>query len=197
MKRLLGMGLVLGVMAPLAGCGWYTNVPAQIHVKSVAPSAITVTYKEPGTGAKATYDATISDAVLTLAGDPGSIGATFYQVKVDFTDGTTQDDKGNPAKATGLSTQAIDMSFRVEPSVFREDPRKDELGTKNWEEGKLIIGTGQMSLGAIVNRQVLDYGFKRTSNVVTALVTLSGYDDAKFPTSVTVNVPITFTGYAQ
>ncbi|MNY76470.1 hypothetical protein D3C86_2160620 [compost metagenome] len=54
-----------------------------------------------------------------------------------------------------------------------------------------------MSLGAIVNRQVLDYGFKRTSNVVTALVTLSGYDDAKFPTSVTVNVPITFTGYAQ
>ena len=196
MKRLLGMGLVLGVMAPLAGCGWYTNVPAQIHIKSVSPSSITVNYKEPGTGAKALYDATISDAVLTLAGDPGSIGATFYTVSVKFTDGTNGSN-GNPGAATGLNDQAIDMSFRVEPSVFREDPRKDELGTKNWEDGKLIIGTGQMSLGAVVNRQVLDYGFKRTSNVVTALVTLSGYDDAKFPATVTVNVPITFTGYSQ
>ena len=195
MKRLLGMSLVLGLMAPLAGCGWYTNVPAQIHIKSVSPSAITVNYKEPAAGAKALYEATISDAVLTLAGDPGSIGATFYSVNVKFTDGTSGN--GQPGAATGLTEQAIDMSFRVEPSVFREDPRKDELGTGNWEEGKLIIGTGQMSLGAVVNRQVLDYGFKRTSNVVTALVTLSGYDDAKFPATVTVNVPITFTGYSQ
>ncbi len=196
MKRLLGMSLVLGLVAPVTSCGWYTNVPAQIHVKSVAPSSITVNYKEPGAGAKATYEATISDAVLTLAGDPGSIGATFYSVNVTFTNGTSQDGNGNPATASGLSKQAIDMSLRVEPSVYREDPRKDELGTEKWEAGKLIIGTGQMSLGAIVNRQVLDYGFQRTSHAVTALVTLNGYDDAKFPTSITVNVPITFTGYA-
>ncbi len=195
MKRLLGMTLALGLLAPLSACGWYTNVPAQIHVKSVAPSSITVTYKEPGSGAKAIYDATISDAVLTLAGDPGSIGATFYSVDVKFTDGTAGN--GEPVEASGLTKQVIDMSLRVEPSVFREDPRKDELNDAKWEEGKLIIGTGQMSLAAVVNRQVLDFGFKRTSNVVNAQITLSGYDDAKFPTSLTVNVPIVFTGYSQ
>jgi len=195
-KRLLGMGLALGLMTPVTSCGMYTNVPAQIHVKSVLPASITVNYKEPAVGAKATYEAAISDAVLTLAGEPGSIGATFYSVNVTFTDGTTQKD-GNPVAAAGLTKQAIDMSLRVESSVFREDPRKDELSDKNWEDGKLIIGTGQMSLGAFVNREVLDYGFKSTSNVVTALITLSGYDDARFPTSLTVNLPIVFTGHRQ
>lgn len=194
MKRLLGMTLALGLLAPVTSCGWYTNVPAQIHVKSVMPTGITVTYK-PSSDPKLTYEATVTDAVLTLAGDPGSIGATFYSVDVKFTDGTAGD--GKPVDAAGLSKQVIDMSLRVEPSVFREDPRKDELDDKNWEERKLIIGTGQMSLGAIVNRQVLDYGFKRPSNIVNAQITLSGYDDAKFPTSLSVNVPITFTGYSQ
>jgi hypothetical protein len=193
-KRLLGTSLILGVMSALTSCGWYTNVPAQIHVKSVLPSSITVNYK-PSTDAKLTYEATVSDAVLTLAGDPGSIGATFYSVDVTFTDGTAGN--GAPVAATGLTKQVIDMSLRVEPSVFREDPRKDELDDQHWEERKLIIGTGQMSLSAIVNRQILDFGFKRTSNVVTAQITLSGQDDAKFPASLTVNVPITFTGYGQ
>ena len=40
MKRLLGLALVAGVLAPLSGCGWYTNIPAQVRVKSIEPSAI-------------------------------------------------------------------------------------------------------------------------------------------------------------
>ncbi len=188
MKRLLGMGLILGLMAPLAGCGWYTNVPAQIHVKSIQPSAVTVSYAEPGAGAKATYAATVGDAVLTLSGDPGSIGASYRSASVSYY---------APGNENAVFERTFPIDLRVESSVYREDPRKDELGTGNWTDGKLIIGTGQVSLPMLVDRAVLDYGFGRTSGMLYALIRFTGEDDAKFPQNLEVSVPIVFTGYSQ
>ena len=188
MKRLLQMGLVLGLLAPLTSCGWYTNVPAQIQVKSIQPSAVTVSYAEPGAGAKSTYVATVGDAVLTLSGQPGSIGVNFRNAKVDYF---------APGNENAVFSRNYPIDLRVEPSVYREDPRKDELGTNNWEDAKLIIGTGQLSLPMLVDRAVIDYGFGRTTSMLYALITFSGEDDAKFPQTFEVSVPIVFSGYAQ
>ena len=188
MKRLLGMGLVLGLMAPLTSCGWYTNVPAQIQVKSIQPSAVTVTYAEPGASAKATYTATVGDAILTLSGQPGSIGVNFRNAAVSYY---------APGTEQAVFERSFPIDLRVEASVYREDPRKDELGTGTWEDGKLIIGTGQLSLPMLVDRAVLDYGFGRTSSMLYALIRFTGEDDAKFPQNLEVSIPIVFTGYAQ
>lgn len=186
MKRLLGMGLALGLMASLAGCGWYTNVPGQVHTRSVEP--LVVSYDEPGAGAQATYKATVNQATLTLAGQPGSIGVSFRNLKVRyFVPGSE-----NPA-----FERSFPIDLRVEPSVYREDPRKDELGTGNWEDGKLIIGTGQLSLTMLVDRSVLDYGFTKSNSQLYALLEFTGEDDAKFPQYLEVSVPIAFTGYGR
>lgn len=188
MKRLLGMGLLVGLLAPLTSCGWYTNVPAQIQVKSIEPSAVTVTYKETDSGAKAAYDATVTDAVLTLSGQPGSIGVSYRNARVDYF---------APGSESAVISRSFPIDLRVPPSVYREDPRKDELGTGTWQDGKLIIGTGQLTLSMFVDREIIQYGFGSGSKMLYALVTFTGEDDAKFPQSLEVSVPIVFTGYAQ
>jgi hypothetical protein len=185
-KRLLGMTLALGLLAPLSACGWYTNVPAQIHARPV--NSLIVTYEEPGAGAKATYKATVSESVLTLAGQPGSIGASFRNVTIRYY---------TPGGKDPVFERSFPIDLRVEPSVYREDPRKDELGDKNWEDNKLIIGTGQLSLTMLVDRAVMDYGFSKTGGQLYALLDFTGEDDAKFSQRLEVSVPIVFTGYSQ
>lgn len=186
MKRMLGLALMAGLMAPLAGCGWYTNVPAQIRVKSIDP--ITVTYKEPSAGAKATYDATVNNAVLTLTGEPGSIGASFKNAKIRYF---------VPGGKDPVIEKSYPIDLRIESSGFREDPRKDELDDGNWSERKLIIGTGQLALPMLIDRAVLDYGFQKSSSSLYALIEFTGEDDAKYPQFLEVSVPIVFQGFGQ
>lgn len=183
MKRLLGMGFALSLMVSAPGCGWYTNVPAQIHARSV-PSVI-VTY-EPGSGTP--YKATVNDAVMTLAGQPGSIGASFRNVNVSYY---------KPGSDDPVFERSFPIDLRVEPSIYREDPRKDELGTGNWREGKLIIGTGSLPLAMLVDRAVMDFGYTKANSQLYALLTFTGEDDAKFPARYEVSVPIVFAGHGQ
>lgn len=159
-----------------AACGPYTNVPAQIHVKSIEPSSVTVTYKTENNSLTSTF----TNPTISFVGEPGSIGATFNRALITYfyVDGEAK-------SVSSLVPQDLDIHIDVGTSNYKDpdDSKKIQLGTGSW-------------LAPIVNRAITDYGADRSSpaKVLTAEIALEGRDYAWFPIYKTISIPINFVG---
>lgn len=161
----------LFLMAALAGCGLYTNVPAQIQLDAPPDSIVaTVDYKVQ----QGTITAEIKNPTITLVGEPGSIGVTYDEISIEYL-------------PSGLNlnppTVVIAGSIRV-PSSHQFD-----------ENGNAIPGKATTEL-PIISSQVVALGSPNTdgriNSQISAKITLNGTDDAGFPSSYTFFIPINF-----
>lgn len=158
---------ILAVFAALSGCGWYTNVPAQVSVVNIEPATVQVTLE----GAKATF----TNPTVTLQGQYGSLGTTFGRADVSYD------------KDSGIGTKSMAMSLRIEPTYLKKYPTE----TSTTKDVEFVAGGGKAVL-PLVDQSVVDA--LKTKRSVTATVTLMGLDDANYPTNVTLYVPIVSTG---
>lgn len=169
---LAALGLIVGAasIAPLSGCGLYTNVPAQIKVGSSDNVTATVTYSVD----QNKISADVKNPKVTLQGEPGSIGVTYNEIKIEYL-------------PTSLSlnprTVVIAGSIRV-PSSHKFDA-----------DNKVIQGSTTTEL-PVISSHVVQLGNPlsqgRINSQISAKVTLSGTDDAGFPASLEFFVPINF-----
>ncbi|MBO9541312.1 hypothetical protein J7643_12045 [bacterium] len=169
MKRIGAVALVLG----LAGCGWYTNVPAQISVQSVEPGTVGVVFNGSSPPA-------FTNPTVTAIGEQGSLGATYTHAAITYFDSSS-----TPIKE--LDAKDVFLNLRVAPASltpYTSDASKERTFTQ---------GTGKTVL-PIVNQKVLDYGTSNKPGTLTAQVVLTGLDDAQFGTILKINVPIVFSG---
>lgn len=189
--------LVSGAAAALgmAGCGWYTNVPAMIHVKSVVPATVTVEFTKNKTDNVVT--AKYTQPEITLESQPGSIGATFKDMRIAYYDASA----GTPPSVASPSLDIfsgkelyLKAFVRVEPSTMHEDPSKGYLEMKDIPDKRLIIGSGKF-VAPVINNHVLeqgDPGKATRKNLIFCRIVLEGEDDAKWPYSKEVFIPISF-----
>jgi hypothetical protein len=147
----------------------------------------TVTY---GNTTNDTREVTVVVPEITLAGEPGSIGATIESIQVDYvtTDGKTL---VPTAKVPGMNLR---MSIRVESSNFPTDPLSGPVTTANVGQ-TVAVGKAVVSL-PVITRHLIAYGAEAGVNVasVTAQFHMAGTDDAGFPVDITAYAPITFLG---
>jgi hypothetical protein len=181
-KRLL---LGLAALLTTSSCGMYTNVPAQIHVMTV--KGATVTYSLPDTAGN--RESKIDAPEITLAGEPGSVGCTFEQMKIDYF-------QINNARVSSQYVPPIDMrvTTRVESSNFPTDPLSGPVTSESL--GKTLAVGKTTFEPPVVTRHVTAYGLNTTENAgaIWAQVVLIGTDDAGIHQEVTAYVPITFLG---
>lgn len=157
---------ILAVFAGLSGCGWYTNVPAQVSVVSIEPSTVQVAIE----GAKVAF----TNPTVTVQGQNGSIGTTFGRADISY-------------GSSGIATRNLALSLRVEPTYLKKYP-SESATTKDVE---FMAGTGKAIL-PLVDQDVVDA--LKTKRSVTATVVLRGRDDANFLSNLTIYVPIVSTG---
>ncbi len=163
-------GLVL-TAALTASCGLYTNVPAQIKESTSTQSNVaTVTYSASGDS----VSADVKNPVIALEGEPGSIGVTYNKISIDYLPDTLQ---LNPRQVV------ITGSIRV-PSSHQFD-----------ENNNIVVGRVETEL-PIVSAQIVQLGSpqsqSRITSQISARVLLEGTDDAGFPASKELFVPINF-----
>ncbi|HEY9856469.1 MAG TPA: hypothetical protein V6D05_12080 [Stenomitos sp.] len=158
---------IIAVVAALSGCGWYTNVPAQVSVVNIEPATVQVAIE----GTKVTF----TNPTVTVQGQNGSIGTTFGTATVSYD------------KDSGIASKSMAMSLRVEPTYLKKYPTESSTTT----DVEFTPGSGKALL-PVVDQSVVDA--LKTKRSITATVTLLGLDDAQFPTSVTLYVPIVSTG---
>lgn len=191
MKRLLSS---FAAVLTLSSCGMYTNIPAQVFVASVKPANL-IYQKPDADGFRAI---TMEAPEVTLRGEPGSIGATFSQMKISYfkTDSNSQ---GLPSAVASGDIAGVNtfLTVHVPSSNFPSDPGANPMDVT--QTGKMIqAGTITTSV-PVVTRHVEDYGMNLTNYAnaaLTAEVIWTGTDDAGFPTEVRFHVPITFNGPA-
>lgn len=159
---------IVAACAALSGCGWYTNVPAQVGVVNIEPATVQVALE----GSKATF----TNPTVTLQGQYGSVGTTFGRADISYD------------KDSGIGNKSMAMSLRVEPTYLKKYPKETTAGNTDLE---FTAGSGKALL-PVVDQSVVDA--LKTKRSITATVTLVGLDDASFPTSVTLYVPIVSTG---
>jgi len=197
-----------GTMALLAtpGCGWYTNFPAQLDVITIEPAVVAIEYvrtkpESPLQGITAKY----TQPTVTFAGQPGSIGVTFRKIGVTYyTPGSGS--KPEDCSSTSCGTAIADINggkelrlldfVRVDSSTMREDYEKgyQEMDPAEFSKKRLIIGQGK-ALVPVVNNEVLALAVPTKStrpSMIYAKVIFEGEDDAKWPYTKEVNIPITF-----
>lgn len=183
MKRFLPF--IIAAVTALPGCGYFTNVPAQIVVADVKPA--TLVYGEGTTGNTIKIDS----PEVTVRTDAGSIGATFNSIYVQY-----YDTNRAPIPATKLPQLQLGMTARVEGSQYSSNPLDPANALTQAEQGqKVWIGRTTIPL-PIVSRHVEEYGGDAAANQagIWAMVTMKGVDDANFDTSLIFYVPIMFSG---
>lgn len=170
MKRLAASVLLA---SGLSSCGWYTNVPAQVHVQNVDPGTVSIVYN----GATTTF----TNPTVSAISEPGSIGVTYSDAKINY------------IGADGKSALTADMgiNLRVEASVPTSTPNNASGGQTG---GTTVVATIGKSVFPIVNSQVLGYGKSNNNGSLSAQVTMTGIDDAHFPSTLVFYVPIVFSG---
>lgn len=195
MKRAVlvsGAAVALGA----AGCGWYTNVPAMIHVKSVEPATVTVEFST--NVADKTIKATFTQPTITLEGQPGSIGATFKDMRIAYYDPEfgKKADVASPSLAI-FSGKELNLKayVRVDTSALHEDPSKEYVEMKDIPDKRLIIGSTKF-VAPVINNDVVALGSPNAGaqrkSIIFARVVLDGEDDAKFAYSKEIFIPISF-----
>jgi hypothetical protein len=178
---------IVAAVAALPGCGYYTNVPAQIVVADVKPA--TLVYGE-GTTANSIK---IDSPEVTLRTDAGSIGATFNSMYVQY-----YNINRAPIGQNDLPQLQLGMTVRVEGSQYSSNPLDPANAITQSEQGqKVWIGRTTVPL-PIVTRHVEQYGGRTTNDgnqaAIWAMVTMKGVDDANFDATLIFYVPITFSG---
>ena len=186
-----GAAIALGI----AGCGWYTNVPAMIHVKSVEPATVTVEFKT--NKADQAVTATYTNPTITLEGQPGSIGATYKDMRIAYYDRAVskEPDLNKPmAEVAGGQEAYLKAFVRVEPSTQREDPSKGYIEMAGMSEKRLISGTAKF-VAPIITNEILSLGDPKATtrkSLIFARIVLTGEDDAKWQAVKEIFIPITF-----
>lgn len=164
MKNKFLLSIVALTSMTINACGQFTNFPAQYHIAGTSNLTATVSY--PPTGSTGGTGVVAVLPKLVVKGEPGSVGATFDQMDVSY----------NTADITASKSE---ISFRVDSSHFRDN------------SGNVIVDGGSIDL-PVISPKVIDYGRRQSVGNISARVTLSGTDDAGWPTSLQVNVPIVF-----
>lgn len=179
MKRL---SILVSTVALLAGCGMYTNLPAQIRVGEVKPAK--VTFEKPD--ASGVREVNIEQGTVTLIGEPGSIGVTYEKMNIDY---LAINESTVPQGE--LPPMDLRMSVRVGSSNFPGDVKgpleQDKIGQT------VQAGVGTFTV-PVVTKFVEQYGLKTNVGALTAQVRLSGQDDAGLPADMVLYVPIVFHG---
>lgn len=194
MKRTLLL-LAIATALGMAGCGWYTNVPAMIHVKSVEPATVTVEFTKNKTDNVVT--AKYTQPTITLESQPGSIGATFKDMRIAYYDrslGQGPDPKKPMPEIGGGQELYLKAYVRVEPSTLHEDPSKGYLEMKDIPDKRLVIGSAKF-VAPVITNEVLALGDPASStrkSLIFCRVVIEGEDDAKWPYSKEVFIPISF-----
>ncbi|HEY9723744.1 MAG TPA: hypothetical protein V6D47_17155 [Oscillatoriaceae cyanobacterium] len=188
MKRLL---LILGTALSCASCGLFTNVPAQVHVENVTPGTIDYTI------ASATQSAVYKETqpTATIVGEPGSIGVTFTTMDVQYAD-PTNNLTPKPLDSKSVAPLELRFTVRVDSSNYPADPAAAQPIDQTKIGQQVNVGKTTITL-PVITRQVETFGDQKLNYGdagITAEVTLSGTDDAGFPASVQLDIPITFTG---
>lgn len=183
MKR-ASIGLAL-VPLILAGCGWYTNLPASVYVAAVKPGKVLY---EPA-NAQGVREIKTENPVVTFRGEPGSIGVNFYNCNVQY-----KLTNGNPAGADKLPNIAMGLTFRVESSNY---PTQPGAGRVDHSQIGQFVEVGKTEIEVpLLTRHVESFGQDSAVNasLVTAVATFTGTDDALLPVTLEANVPIYFSG---
>jgi len=166
-RRFAGF-LMTGLL--LAGCGYYTNLPAQIKLDAPTDNNITATVTYT-VGEANQLSADIKNPKVALTGEPGSIGVTYDEISIKYL----------PESVSPAVT--IAGSIRV-PSSHQFD-----------ENSNVITGRVETEI-PVLSSKIVQLGSPLASNRITsqisAQVTLSGTDDAGFPASYQFFVPINF-----
>jgi hypothetical protein len=171
------LALAAGIILVMAGCGFYTNVPAQVHVKTVDVPA-KLEYKFDSSLGKVIVVAT--NPKVTFESLPGSIGITYDEMIVSY---RTSDDK------TMTDTPAGGLKIRTTVRVPSSHLVRDTAGnvTAGGNSGSVELGV----LSPLVSKFGLTNFDKGNP---TMLITLNGEDDARWQHSLTLNLPIQFAG---
>jgi hypothetical protein len=158
------------------GCGLYTNLPAQIKVAPATDAGIraSVTY----TVDQSRISAEVKNPTLLLEGEAGSIGVTYDSISVEY----------------------LPASLNINPRVIKIAGSVRVASSHQFDkDGKTIIGKGQIEL-PVISSHVVELGNPlsqgRINSQISAKVTLSGVDDAGWPASLDVYVPINFLSSA-
>ncbi|MBC7543093.1 MAG: hypothetical protein H7338_10210 [Candidatus Sericytochromatia bacterium] len=177
--RRIAVSLAIALTGLLSACGQYTNFPARIHISGESNLVGEVTYAFDSANKPAV---TVKNPKLTLVGEAGSIGITFDKMNITYTGVPDTFPKLN--LTTGLR---VDSSHNFERTV---------AGDKTIV-AKLVQGKGVMDL-PVVTPEVIKIGnpFNNAggfiSTPISAIVTLSGVDDALWPVEIQFGVPINF-----
>lgn len=192
MSKRLFCHLVMAVTlaGSIAGCGFYTNLPAQVFVATVKPG--NVIFEPPDTrGIRAVK---ITNPEVMLRGELGSIGATFNAMNAKY-----YLSSGSPANAADLPSLNMGLTFRVDSSNLPADVNTAEAVVQAEIGQRITPGRTTFEL-PVITRHVEQFGLKSGSTgdgnaaAVYASVSLKGFDDANFAIQVDVFAPITFNG---
>lgn len=174
MKKIFIIGIFILF---ILGCGLYTNIPSQVHIVQDKDSPLIAKVIYNTDSNKITY--TIQNPTLTLETEPGSIGVTYNKISIKY----LPEEYLSQYKIT--TNVVITGELRVGSSHFRD------------KDGNLIISRGSTEL-PVINPQIIALGTPQShggsgiSTQISAEVLLEGTDDAGFPASFTVNIPINF-----
>jgi hypothetical protein len=173
--RLAGMGLA----AVLAGCGLYTNIPAQVKVGASENITATVTY----TVDQNRISADVKNPKIALEGEPGSIGVTYDEIAIEYL----------PATLT-LNPRTVVIAGSIRVPSSHQFGAATQTGTREIIVGKTLTEIPVISSHVVQLGNPLSQG--RINSQISAKVTLRGTDDAGFPASVEFFVPINFLSSA-
>ncbi len=143
----------------ISSCGQYTNFPGQFHVSGTSDLVAEISYDS-------SKNAKIKLPKLIIKGEPGSIGATFESMNINY--GTAD-----------ISSYNVPVSFRIDSSHFRD------------EKDNVVVSGGTYDL-PVISAKVIEYGKRVNVNNLNATITLTGSDDANWPTTLQIGVPIIF-----
>ncbi|PIQ26747.1 hypothetical protein COW36_00670 [bacterium (Candidatus Blackallbacteria) CG17_big_fil_post_rev_8_21_14_2_50_48_46] len=167
-------GLLLASV--VAGCGLYTNIPAQVKISPGTNGGLraSVTY----TVDQSRISAEVKNPTLVLEGEPGSIGVTYDTINIEY----------------------LPQSLTLNPRVVRITGSVRVGSSHQFDkDGKPIPAKGEVEL-PIISSHVVELGNPlsqgRINSQISAKVTLEGTDDAGWPASLDVYVPINFLSSA-
>lgn len=170
----------------LPGCGWYTNIPAQIAVHSVKPGR--VLYEPADT--RGIREIKVETPVVTIQGEPGSIGANFSKMSVQY-------QLSSDTASAKLPALKVGFTFRVDSSVYPVQPTVAKI--PQGDVG-LSVDVGKRELEfPVITRHVEQWGLETqapegNAAMVTAKCICVGVDDANLELQLNVDIPIYFSG---
>ncbi|MBU6427891.1 MAG: hypothetical protein KGR26_02665 [Cyanobacteria bacterium REEB65] len=196
--------LTLGILtAAIGGCGWYTNIPAQITVKSLQPASVEYSTTTPS-GGSATTTAKVTQPVVTLEGEPGSVGVTYTEVSIIYhqPDGGGTGQKGTvPSSINGGKPVLTAQNIRVDSSAMRTSAASGSVDMVGMDPSAAANQKQPLALGVtewtapVVTQDVIAFGKPTGGNTpgqIYAEIVLDGVDDAHFHSTLTLDIPITF-----